>query len=215
MNTDRLLREVETRLARLGEADRQEVLDAVREEIARERRRVEPELTVEAERMSGEKSGAALGHAARVRLFARTPSPTMTPRALDVFFRPRTVALIGATEQPSSVGYSLLSNLRQGRFGGTVYAVNPRHESLLGLPCYSSIGAIPQAVDLAVIATPALTVPQVVRECAQAGVGGAIVISAGFREAGKQGLALEQEVLAEARKGKLRILGPNCEDLEG
>jgi acetyltransferase len=129
---------------------------------------------------------------------------------LEVLFRPRNVALIGASEEESSVGRSLLVNLKQGRFSGAIYPVNPRHATLMGLPCYPSVTALPQQADLAVIATPARTVPGVIRECVQAGVAGAIIISAGFREAGPAGAALEQEILAEARKGDLRILGPNC-----
>jgi acetyltransferase len=129
---------------------------------------------------------------------------------LDVFFRPRNVAVIGATEDQTGVGRSLVSNLKQTSFGGTVYPVNPKHSEVLGLPCYPSLHEIPEQVDLAVIATPARTVPGVVRECVAAGVEGAIIISAGFKEIGEKGAALEREVLAEARKSKLRIVGPNC-----
>ncbi len=91
-----------------------------------------------------------------------------------------------------------------------MYPVNPKHASLLGLTCYPEIAAVPEEVDLAVIVTPAATVPRVVRECANAGVDAAVIISAGFRETGPAGAALEQEVLAEARRGKMRIVGPNC-----
>jgi acetyltransferase len=129
---------------------------------------------------------------------------------LDVFFRPRNVAVIGATEDQAGVGRSLVSNLKQTSFGGNVYPVNPKHSDVLGLPCYPSIREIPEPADLAVIATPARTVPGIIRECVAAGVQGAVIISAGFREIGERGAALEQEVLAEARKGKIRIVGPNC-----
>ena len=141
-----------------------------------------------------------------------TPSKSIPERRapLDVFFRPRNVAVIGATEDQAGVGRSIVSNLKQTSFGGTVYPVNPKHSEVLGLPCYPSIREIPERVDLAVIATPARTVPGIVGECAAAGVEGAIIISAGFKEIGEKGAALEREVLAEARKSKIRIVGPNC-----
>ena len=129
---------------------------------------------------------------------------------LDVFFHPRNVAVIGATEDLTGVGRSLVTNLKQTSFGGAVYPVNPKRSDVLGLPCYASVREIPEQIDLAVIATPARTVPGIVRECVDAGVEGAIIISAGFKEVGEKGAALEQEVLAEARKSKMRIVGPNC-----
>jgi acetyltransferase len=129
---------------------------------------------------------------------------------LEVFFHPRNVAVIGATEEPASVGRSLVSNLKQTSFGGRVFPVNPKHSTILDLPCFANLGAIPEKVDLAVIATPASTVPAVIRDCVAAGVEGAIIISAGFKETGEAGAALEQEILREARKSRMRIVGPNC-----
>ena len=131
-------------------------------------------------------------------------------RPLDVFFAPRNVAVIGATESPASVGRTILWNLIDSPFGGTVFPVNPKRTSVLGIRAYPSIAAVPDKVDLAVIVTPATTVPGVVRECVAAGVKGAIVISAGFKEAGKAGAELERQVLEEARRGRMRIIGPNC-----
>lgn len=131
-------------------------------------------------------------------------------RTLDVFFHPKSVAVIGATEAPHSVGRSIVTNLKDASFPGPIYPVNPKRETLLGLPCYHSIGDVPLPVDLAVIATPAATVPGVIRECAEAGVPAAIVISAGFREIGERGAALEDQILQEAREGGMRIVGPNC-----
>ncbi|PYV27307.1 MAG: acetyl CoA synthetase subunit alpha [Acidobacteria bacterium] len=130
--------------------------------------------------------------------------------ALDVFFEPHTVAVIGATEKAGSVGRTILRNLISSPFGGTVFPVNPKRPSILGIKAYPSVAALPEKVDLAVVVTPAVTVPSVVRECADAGVKGAIVISAGFRESGDQGAALEQQVLVEARRGRMRLIGPNC-----
>jgi acetyltransferase len=134
-------------------------------------------------------------------------SPYRSP--LDVFFRPRTVAVIGASETPDSVGRTLLLNLIHSPFGGTLYPVNPKRQSVLGIPAYARIGEVPVPVDLAVIATPAAGVPGVIGECAVAGVRGAIVISAGFREIGPAGAELEQRMLEQAA-GRVRILGPNC-----
>ena len=116
--------------------------------------------------------------------------------------RPRSVAVIGATEKAGAAGRTVLWNLISSPFGGVVYPVNPKRQNILGIKAYPSLEHIPDQVDLAVIVTPAATVPGVIRECAEHGVKGAIVISAGFKEAGPSGVALEQEVLAEARKGK-------------
>ena len=129
---------------------------------------------------------------------------------LEAFFRPRNVAVIGATENLAGVGRSIVSNLKETSFGGVVYPVNPMRATVLGLPCYPSISAIPEKVDLAVIATPARTVPGVVRDCVAAGIEHAIIISAGFREVGEEGARMEREILATARQGGMRIVGPNC-----
>jgi acetyltransferase len=145
---------------------------------------------------------------------ANPPLQSMPQRRapLDVFFRPRNVAVIGATEDQAGVGRSLVSNLKQTPFSGNLFPVNPKRSSVLGLPCYPSISEVPEKADLAVIATPARTVPQIIGECAAAGVEGAIIISAGFRETGEAGAALEQEVLRQAHQGgsPMRIIGPNC-----
>jgi acetyltransferase len=147
-------------------------------------------------------------------------SQSATDRAYDVlrakrqplssFFAPKTVAVIGASDRVGSVGRTLLWNLICSPFGGTVFPVNPKHHSVLGIQSYPSIHAVPEAVDLAIVATPAPTVPVVIAECVEAGVKAAIIISAGFKEAGAAGNALEQEVLAQARRGNLRLIGPNC-----
>src|SRR5580704_15210729 len=123
-------------------------------------------------------------------------SETAQRRApLEVFFRPRNVAVIGATEDQAGVGRSLVSNLKRTPFGGGIFPVNPKRSRVLELPCYPSIGEVPAKVDLAVIATPARTVPGIVAECAAAGVEGAIIISAGFKETGERGAALERDIL--------------------
>ena len=131
-------------------------------------------------------------------------------KALDVFLAPEAVAVIGATETAGSVGRTVLWNLISHVFGGTVFPVNPRRSSVLGIKAYPNIAAVPQPVDLAVIVTPALTVPGVIGECVEAGVKGAVVISAGFKECGAAGARLEQQILEQARRGKMRVVGPNC-----
>ena len=129
---------------------------------------------------------------------------------LDAIFAPRTVAVIGATEKQGSVGRAVLWNLISNPFGGTVYPINSNRPNVLGIKAYKDIKSVPDPVDLAVVVTPASTVPGVISECVDAGVTGAIVISAGFKESGPEGARLEQELLKEARRGRMRIIGPNC-----
>jgi acetyltransferase len=134
----------------------------------------------------------------------------MDTKPLDCFFSPKSVAVIGATERPGSTGRTILWNLISSPFGGVVYPVNSRRDNILGIKAYSSISAVPGPVDLAVIIVPAATVPQVVRECGDRGVKGAVIISAGFRETGEAGAELERLVLGEARRTGMRLIGPNC-----
>ena len=127
---------------------------------------------------------------------------------LDAIFSPRTLAVIGATEKEGSVGRAILQNLRG--FDGAVFPVNPKRTSVLGIQAFPNIAAVPEKVDLAIIVTPATTVPSIVRECAEAGVPSAVIISAGFKECGASGAELERQILAEARRGGMRTIGPNC-----
>jgi acetyltransferase len=129
---------------------------------------------------------------------------------LDVFFKPENVAVIGATEAPGSVGRTTLWNLISTPFGGTVFPVNPKRPSVLGIKAYPSIKDVPAEVDLAVVVTAATSVPGIIRDCASVGVKGAIVISAGFQELGPEGEKLQRQVKEEARKGGMRVIGPNC-----
>jgi acetyltransferase len=129
---------------------------------------------------------------------------------LQCFFAPQSVAVIGATDREATVGRTVLANLRSGKYDGKVYAVNPHRTEVLGLPSYADIAAIPEKIDLAVVVTPAATVPGVIRECVDAGARSAIVISAGFRERGAEGAKLEQQIQAELNRGAMRLLGPNC-----
>lgn len=132
------------------------------------------------------------------------------PRSLDAVFSPRSIAVIGATDRPSSVGRTLLLNLISSPFGGTVYPVNPNRTSVLGIRAYPSISEVPDSIDLAVIATPAHTVPDVMQECAANEVRAAIIISAGFRETGEEGAGLEERIRTIAREAGMRVIGPNC-----
>jgi len=129
---------------------------------------------------------------------------------LEAMFAPSSVAVIGATSRPGTVGRTVLENLLHGGFQGKVYAVNAKHPEVLGLKAYGSIRDIPRPVDLAVVVTPAATVPQLIGECVDAGVKSAIVISAGFRERGAEGAALEQRIQEQLRRGSMRLIGPNC-----
>jgi acetyltransferase len=118
------------------------------------------------------------------------PTAAQRREPLDSFFAPKSVAVIGATENPGSVGRTLLWNLIGNPFAGTIYPVNLKRPNILGIKAYPSIKAVPEPVDLAVVVTPAPTVPGIIGECIDSGVKGAIVISAGFREAGSAGLDL-------------------------
>ncbi|MDA8084742.1 MAG: acetate--CoA ligase family protein [Nitrospiraceae bacterium] len=129
---------------------------------------------------------------------------------LDALFHPESVAVIGASADPHKVGYSLLDNLIRFGYQGSIYPVNPRASAILGLKAYPSLSSVPSAVDLAVIAIPAMYVPDTIRECIQKKVPAAVIVSAGFKEAGHAGALLEEELKAITRDGAIRILGPNC-----
>ena len=131
-------------------------------------------------------------------------------RPLDPIFSPKSVAVIGATENPGSVGRTILDNLIKGGFPGKIFPVNPKRDTVLGVKAYPSITAVPEKADLAVIITPPATVPGIIRDCGKAGVKGVIIISAGFKEIGPVGVELERQVLEEATKAGIRIVGPNC-----
>ena len=124
------------------------------------------------------------------KAIAPPQSPPARRAALSEFFAPRSIAVIGATDVEHSVGRAILENLRA--FRGHVFAVNPKRSKVLGFATHPSIGAVPGPVDLAIIVTPAPTVPGIVGDCAAAGVKGAVVISAGFKETGARGAELEQ-----------------------
>ncbi len=128
---------------------------------------------------------------------------------LASIFTPKSVAVIGATDRPGSVGCTLLQNLLGSPFGGPVWPVNPKRASVLGAPAYKSIRDLPGIPDLIVVTTPAATVPGIIQEAVDFGVPSAIVISAGFKEVGETGKALERQIAATI-KGRMRLIGPNC-----
>lgn len=131
-------------------------------------------------------------------------------KQLEKILNPSAMAIIGASTQQGTVGYGIMRNMLDAGYKGILYPVNLRHQAVLGVPAYSNISAVPVTVDLAVICTPAPTVPGIVEECGQAGVGGLVIISGGFAETGPQGAAMQEAIRQSARKYQMRIIGPNC-----
>src|SRR5260370_4312776 len=130
----------------------------------------------------------SVGHKA-----SESTQPVLPPSPLTPIFHPRTVAVIGATEKPASVGRTVLRNLLDQPFGATIFPINPGRANVLGVRCYPSVAAIGEPVDLAIVITPAATVPAVLQECEDAGVLGAIGISAGVAELGPEGRERERK----------------------
>lgn len=135
----------------------------------------------------------------------------MGTRNLNRIFQPRNVAVVGASERSSSVGSSVMQNLLDGEFPGAVVPVNPKHDRVFDRQSYASVTDISDGIDLAVVCTPAATVPEIVRQCGKAGAPGIVVLSAGFGEAGDEGRELESQVDEARREFEgMRIVGPNC-----
>ncbi|KPQ07090.1 MAG: hypothetical protein HLUCCA12_06955 [Rhodobacteraceae bacterium HLUCCA12] len=132
---------------------------------------------------------------------------------LEALFNPRAVAVIGASEAPGSVGRDVVETLAAKGYGGRILPVNPKYDTLLGLPCFAHVFDLPQGVDLAAIAVPARAVPDAVRAVGAAGIPFAVVFASGFSETGTQGTALQKEILAVARRARVRLIGPNCQGL--
>ncbi|HEV2696893.1 MAG TPA: acetate--CoA ligase family protein, partial [Terriglobales bacterium] len=131
-------------------------------------------------------------------------------KGLDAFFAPKNVAVIGATDKPGSVGRTVLLNLTNGPLAKKVYAVNPKRSEVLGVPAFPNVVALPEPLDLAIVVTPATTVPDIIGECVDAGVKAVVVISAGFRERGAEGVELEKRIREHLKRGTTRVIGPNC-----
>lgn len=135
----------------------------------------------------------------------------MSIKSLDKIFRPQRIAIIGVKNDPKSVGGITLKNLVGGGFKGVVYPVNPKHEAVMGIPCFPDVKSLPKTPDLAVITTGAKLVPQLIKECGEAGIKGIIIMSAGFKEVGEEGKKLEAQVKEEVAKWDgMRVIGPNC-----
>ena len=129
---------------------------------------------------------------------------------LDKIFRPESIAVIGASEKDGSIGSAHMRNLIQGGYQGKIFPVHPHYTRIHGLEVYPSLTKIEHNIDLAIIAIPIASVPQVIKECVEVGVGGTIIVSAGGRETGVQGLEIEEKIRRESEKGGLRVIGPNC-----
>ena len=130
--------------------------------------------------------------------------------SLDAFFQPASVAVIGASRRRGSLGREILHNIIEYEFNGKLFPVNPEAEFIHSIKCYPSVRAIPDEVELAIIVVPRTAVLDVVRECGEKGVKGIVVISAGFKETGAEGLAREQELVKIVRESGMRLIGPNC-----
>lgn len=132
--------------------------------------------------------------------------------SLEVFFKPDSVAVIGASRDPAKLGHAVLKNIIDGGYGqhGKVYPINPKAEEILGYRAYASVLDAPGPIDLAVVVIPYPYVPDALKECGQKGIPAAVIISAGFREAGMEGLQRERELIAIARQYGVRLIGPNC-----
>lgn len=129
---------------------------------------------------------------------------------LDAFFKPNAIAVIGASRDPSKLGYAVLANIVESGYSGGVYPINPKAEAILGFKVYPDVRELPEVPDLAIIVIPYQQVPESIEACGQAGVKAVVVISAGFREVGMEGLKREIEVQELAKKYKIRLIGPNC-----
>ncbi|MDM7323121.1 MAG: bifunctional acetate--CoA ligase family protein/GNAT family N-acetyltransferase [Gammaproteobacteria bacterium] len=134
----------------------------------------------------------------------------MGAHILEQLFNPRGVALFGASEREGSVGTMVLANLIKAGFKGVIVPVNPKHKKVQGLDCHPDLSRVEHDVDLAIIATPAPTVPNILRQCGAAGLKGAVILSAGFGEAGVDGQRLQRECVEVAQRYRMRLIGPNC-----
>ena len=139
-----------------------------------------------------------------------TTRPIMGVNKLEKIFRPESIAVVGASEKEGSIGSALMRNLIEGGYAGDVYPINPRRNTVHGLPAHSSVLALKSSIDLAILAAPIISIPEIVKECSEAGVQGAVIISAGGKESGAKGRELEAAINQEAEPSGLRIIGPNC-----
>jgi len=130
--------------------------------------------------------------------------------SLENFFNPKSVAIVGASGQKGKVGYEILKNMIDAGYKGKIFPINPKSETIEGLQCYADLAALRQTPDLVIIIVPAKIVPGIMQQCAQVGVKSVIIITAGFKEVGKAGRELENQIVQIARQAGIRIIGPNC-----
>lgn len=133
----------------------------------------------------------------------------MNVNALHPIFYPGSIAVVGASKDPTKRGFRSIEKLLQDGFKGAIYPVNPKEAEILGLRAFASLADIPGSVDLALICTPAKTLPGVIAQCGAKGVKGAVVLAGGFAEAGAEGRQLQQRMVDEAIRQNVRIIGPN------
>lgn len=136
-----------------------------------------------------------------------------TPDQMRKLFRPDSVAVVGASADQAKLGHEIMKNIIDAGFSGPVHPINPKAEEILGRPVFASISALPEPVDLAVVIVPSRFVPGVIAECGEKGVGAAIVITGGFKEAGEAGEALEAALVEAAQAGGVAVVGPNCQGI--
>jgi len=129
---------------------------------------------------------------------------------LNTLFEPKSVAVFGASDRSGSVGNLVFRNMIEGDFRGEVYPINPKHDKVQGHKAYADLNSIGRPIDLAVITTPAATIPGIIESCGENGIRAAVIVSAGFREVGTPGQKLEQALVENARRYGLRFIGPNC-----
>ncbi len=130
--------------------------------------------------------------------------------SLESFFNPKSVAIVGASSQKGKVGYEILKNMIDAGYEGKIFPINPKSETIEGLRCYADLAAVGQTPDLVIIIVPAKIVPAIMQQCVQVGVKSVVIITAGFKEVGKEGRELEKQVVQIARQAGIRIIGPNC-----
>ncbi|MBX3082031.1 MAG: acetate--CoA ligase family protein [Anaerolineae bacterium] len=129
---------------------------------------------------------------------------------LETFFQPKSVAVVGASANPDKLGHAVLKNAVESQYKGTLYPINPKADTILGWKAYPSVQALPEVPDLAVVVIPYPQVPAAIEDCGKKGVPSVVIISAGFREAGMEGMAREVEVIKLAKQYNIRLIGPNC-----
>lgn len=135
---------------------------------------------------------------------------SLSHAALDRFLRPKSVAVVGASDKPGALGATLLTNLDRNGYAGAIYPVNPKRDEIMGKRCYASVGALPEGVDVAVLAIPRAGVLEAVKGLADRKCGGVVIFSAGFAEGGEEGLAEQREIARIAQEAGMVVEGPNC-----